>query len=195
MTLPPKRLLSEPESIPFAWPTAQDQVGFHSEVRVPHSTLKPPLKHGVFLWWSEQTPAWIHPDDLDAALSMVPSCRIFKRRECDNFADRELGYFEFASGKHKFRALPGLWREIETEGFELGDLVEIRSQNGKLRPGMASIRDIQLNRKSNQIDYYLDKNGMRVERSFAYNDIQPASRLGEFLEQRELLNAAIHRIK
>lgn len=195
MTLPSNHPPSELESIPFAWPTAQDQIGFQSEVRVPHSTLKPQLKHGVFLWWSEQTPAWIHPDDLAAALSLVPSSRIFKRLECENFADRKLGYFEFAYGKQTFRALPGLWLEIETEGFDLGDVVEIRSQNGKLRPGMASIRGLHWNRRSNRIDYYLDTNGMRVERSFAYDDIQPASRLGEFLDQRELLNAANHRIE
>jgi len=56
------------------------------------STLKRPPKHGVCLWWSDRQPSWIHPDDVEKADVMIPGDRVFRRDECENFADRELGF-------------------------------------------------------------------------------------------------------
>ncbi len=47
------------------------------------SMTAPPLKtdpkYGYFPWWPEDGDAWVHPDDVATARSMIPSGRIFRR--------------------------------------------------------------------------------------------------------------------
>ncbi len=177
-------------AIPFSWPYDDDSQTLVSQVDVKTSQLKPEFKYGVFLWWSEQSPSWIHPDDIEIANELVPGNRMFCREECENFADRQLGYWEYSYGEENFRGLPALWMEIKSEGYQLGDVVEIKSQNGKLPHGIATIREIKWNRKSRSIEYYLSD-----DRAFRFNDIQPAYRLGQHFSPRELELSAKHRIR
>ena len=156
-----------------------------AELRLISSTLKPPVRFGVCLWWSEQSP-WIHPQDHEIAESFVPGNRVFRRDECENVSDQQLGYSRLSYGDIKFRVLPAIWMEVDYQGFELGDLVEIRSQQGRLRPGIAVISDIEWNRLTRRIEYSLEQNDVVVGRSFVASDIQPAVRLGSHLSSREL---------
>ena len=147
-------------------------------------------KYGVFLWWSEQTPSWVHPDDVTVADQLVPGNRIFRREDCENFADRELGYSTFRYGDSRFRGLPAIWLEVRTEGFEINDLVEIKSGFGKLRPGIATIAEIKWNRHARTIEYFLTVNGRQIKRPFKATEIQPAVRLNSHMGFRELALAA-----
>jgi len=183
--------------IPFAWPDETGDTAGRSSLskRSVDQPLRPETKYGVFHWWVERMPAWIHPDDIQTASEVVPSDRVFRREQCENYADRELGYSDFFYGESRIRALPGLWLEVETDGYEVGDLVEIKSQYGKLRPQIASIIDIVWNRNSRMIEYRLETNGHPIGYSFSSEDIQPAFRLGEYLTPRELEIAALNRFK
>ena len=150
--------------------------------------LKRVVKYGVCLWWSGQIPSWIHPDDIETAKRLVPSGRVFRREECENFADRELGFSFLRHGDEGFRALPAIWMEIRHEGFELHDFVEVKSGYGKRFRGIGTIRDIIWNRQNGKIHYLLAINEQKVERPFLANELQPAIRLGTHLNSRELEN-------
>ena len=149
--------------------------------------LKPITKYGVFLWWSDQLPTWIHPDDLDTARRLVPGYRVFRREMCDGFADRELGFAKLCYGQETFRALPIIWLEVDNEGLEIGDQVEIKSAQGRRRPGIATLTDMTWNRHRRKIEYQLSRNGMPLRSPFLAEELMPAIRLGHHLNQREIL--------
>jgi hypothetical protein len=153
-------------------------------------TIKRLVKYGVFLWWSDQTPSWVHPDDMKRVEGLVPGNRIFRRDECENYADRELGYSRLVYGDIEFRALPSIWLEVAHEGFELNDFVEIKSRFGKLRPRIATIREIVWNRRSQSIEYFMTMNGLPSSRAYCVHEFQPAIRLGTHLGERELKMAS-----
>ena len=171
--------------LPFSW-TESDGESTESAVQVAHSQLKRLTKFGVFLWWSDQIPSWVHPDDVETAERLVPGHRVFKRGECENASDRELGYSMFQYGQECFRGKPALWLEVESHGFEIGDLIEIKSLNGKLHPQIAVISAILWNRNALEIQYFVSVNDARMQRPFSINEIRPAIRLGQYLSPREL---------
>lgn len=147
--------------------------------------LKPLEKHGVFLWWSDQLPEWIHPEDLETAEKLVPGLKIFRREVPETTHDRKAGYFRFCYGALSFRALPIVWLEVQPEGFEIGDRVEVKSSSGKRRPGVATIRDVVWERHRKMIVYLLERNEMPLPRPFLADEIRPALRLGHYLTERE----------
>jgi len=173
------------DPLPFNW-TESDGEPNESAVRVTRSQLKRRTKFGVFLWWSDQIPTWVHPDDVQTAERLIPGYRVFKRCECENSSDRELGYSIFQYGQECFRGKPALWLEVQCHGFEIGDLIEIRSLFGKLSPQIAVITAILWNRNSLEIQYFVSVNGARVQRPYSIGEIRPAIRLGRHLSPREL---------
>jgi hypothetical protein len=173
------------DPLPFSW-TESDGEPNESAVRVTPSQLKRRTKFGVFLWWSDQIPTWVHPDDVQTAERLVPGYRVFKRSECENSSDRELGYSIFQYGQEWFRGKPALWLEIKGHGFEIGDLIEIRSLHGKLHPQIAVITAILWNQNSLATQYFVSVNEARIQRPFSIDEIRPAIRLGKHLSPREL---------
>ena len=171
--------------IPFSWDSTDlgDKV---SKVQVAHSELKLPTKFGVFLWWTEQTPTWVHPDDVKTADSLIPSDRIFLRSNCLNASDRELGFSRFQYGEQFFRGKPALWLEVPRQDIEIGDRVEIKSQNGKLKPQIANVIDILWNRNKRTVEFLLSVNGIPIQRRFVSSDLRPAVCLEAHLTTREL---------
>ncbi len=116
--------------------------GTHDDENPPRRKfLKREARYGVFLWWSDQTPSWVHPDDREIVDRLVPGNRVFRKEECENYADRELGFSQLIYGEVRFRALPSIWLEVTHEGYELNDFVEVKSRFGKLRPRIATIRE------------------------------------------------------
>lgn len=169
------------ESLPFDESSIEPSGGV---VLPPESTLKRQVKFGVCLWWADYEP-WIHPQDVDIANRFIPSNRIFQREDCDNVSDTQLGYSKLSYGDTSFRVLPAIWMEVTHEGYLLNDFVEIKSQYGKLKAGIAEIREIVWDRKSRRIHYLLQQNGNPINRPFLVEDIQPAIRLGQHLSNRE----------
>lgn len=148
--------------------------------------LRPTTKFGVFLWWSDRE-QWIHPDDRALIEQFVPGNRIFRKDPCDSFSDRELGYSVHKYGAIQFRALPIVWYEVKTEGYEVGDCVEVKSGQGKQTPGVAMIEDITWDRHKRVVQYWLSRNGMALKKPFLKNQFRPSLRLGTHFNSR-LLN-------
>ena len=154
------------------------------------SELRRHTQFGVCLWWSDELPCWIHPDDMEIAEKLVPGNRIFKRDECSNFADRKLGFSQFKYGRENFRALPAIWLPIPYEGFEIGDLAEVKSQLGRHRAMICKIREIRWNRHCRRIEYFIDSRANALSKPVLSGEMQPAMRLGGFLNDRQLSLAA-----
>jgi len=172
-------------AIPFSWEASPQEKG-GSKIQVTNSDLKQPSKFGVFLWWTEQTPSWVHPDDVETADSLIPSDRVFLRSNCENASDRELGFSKFQYGNRSFRGKPALWLEVSRTEIEMGDQVEIKSQHGKLKPQIACVVDILWNRTKRTVEYRLSVNDIPMQRRFLASDLRPAVRLGQHLTIREL---------
>ena len=157
-----------------------------SYVPIVKSTLKRESKLGVCLWWSDQQPCFLHPDDAEVAQQLVPSRRVLRRSECENFADRELGYSLFQYGELSFRALPAIWMEVTGDGYEIGDFVQVKSQHGKRHPMVATICEISWNPTKRIIEYELAPNDRSSGHIYAADELQPATRLESHLKEREL---------
>jgi hypothetical protein len=150
------------------------------------SELRQPTKFGVCLSWPDESLGWVHPEDKEIAERLVPGNRIFKRQACRHYADRELGYSLISYAAEQFRVLPAIWLPIKFEGIEIGDLVEIKSRLGRRRPAIGKIRDIHWNRLAQRIEYFVDANTIQSNTPLKSDDLQPAMRLNEFLNEREL---------
>ena len=100
----------------------------------------PPLKidpkYGYFPWWPEEGDDRFHPDDLAAARALIPSGRIFRR------AGRDGDYQLMHYGEVTLRVKPTLWQEVEPEGFEIGDWVEVLSRGLANEPRTGTIAEI-----------------------------------------------------
>lgn len=141
--------------------------------------LKIPPKYGVFRWWPNDQ-NWVHPDDLATARELIPSERIFRREDYD----RE--YFLFTYGQQYLRARPVIWLEVKTEGYELGDQIEITSRVGKGHPMMATITGIHWDKQRGRILYTIFGNETRLPRAFSSEEFQLAHQIGTHLDERKL---------
>ena len=155
----------------------------------PPAPLRLPERFGVYLWWPQDGTDWIHADDVQLAERLIPSNRIFQRR----FLNEE--YSVLLYGEWKLRVRPTMWLEVPTDGYLVGDQVEVRSRMGKRRPRIATIREIRWNRPMQVIEYYLDQCGREIPQIFRVDDIQPAFRLDQPMTIRQMELAARSRIR
>ena len=141
--------------------------------------------HGVCLWPEDGTD-WIHPQDMEIALSLLPSKRVFRKIYCDDSVLGNIGYCEFTYGDQKFRGLPVLWREIETDGFEIGDTVELKSDNGRLRPLICYLAGMFWNQKRQRIEYSLSRNDLPLPNNYFASDFRLCMKIGQAPSPRQL---------
>jgi len=146
-------------------------------------------KHG-FCLWPEDGQDWIHPNDLEVALQLIPSKRIFRKEDCSDPILKRLGYVEYSYGDRSFRGLPSLWHEVATEGYELGDTIELKSANGKLRPIIADIDGMFWNRHEQVVEYEIVKNGVPQPNRYQSNQFRLCMKIGvpPTPRQKALLN-------
>ncbi len=103
---------------------------------MPLPPLKTDPKYGCFPWWPEDGNDWVHPDDVALARSIIPSGRIFRRDSSDG------EYLVMRYGEITLRVRRTLWQEVEPEGFELGDWVEVLSLGLRNEPRTGVIREM-----------------------------------------------------
>ena len=142
--------------------------------------LRRPPQYGAYLWWPEEGSDWIHPEDIESATELIPSSRVFCRR------DDKSPYSLLNYGKTAIRVKPTLWYEITSDGFELGDLVEVKSHMGKLKPLIATIADIFWNRHHQRIDYYLNSAGRKLLKTYRIDELQPVKMPSQPMPTRQL---------
>ena len=128
--------------------------------------LKTDPKYGCFPWWPEEGEVAFHPEDVAAARAMIPSGRIFRR-------DGESGDFQlFHYGEVTLRIRPVLWQEVEPEGFEIGDWVEVRTRGWANEPRTGTIGEIEWDDQAGEICYQIVENGQLIETNYAREDLK-----------------------
>ena len=68
--------------------------------------------------------------------------------------------------------LPALWVEVEPEGFEIGDWVEVRSRGMANEPRTGIIREMLGDDGARGIRYQISENGRPIEELYARDDLQ-----------------------
>jgi hypothetical protein len=134
-------------------------------------------QHG-FCLWPEDGEDWIHPNDLEVAKTLIPSKRIFRKQDCTDPVLEKLGYCEYAYGDVSFRGLPTLWHQVDTDGFELGDTVEVKSSYGKFRPIIGQLVGMYWNRHVRRIEYEIEKNGVVQPNRFQADQFRLCMKIG-----------------
>ncbi len=151
--------------------------------------LRIPDRFGIYPWWPQNGVGWIHPDDVTLAQQMIPGNWIFRRDYVDQ------NYSRLTYGDRKIRVKPTMWLEVTTDGYLVGDRVEIRSQMGRRTPMIATIRHMLWNRQSQVVDYVLSANHKRLPGTFQVEDFQPALELDQPMSVRLAELASRSRIR
>jgi hypothetical protein len=136
--------------------------------------LKTDPKYGYFARWPEEGDAWLHPDDVALARTLIPSMRVFRR----DGASGEFGLFHY--GELTFRARPTLWQEVEPEGFELGDWVEVRTRGLANDPRTGTISEMLWDDGAVRIVYQITVGDQPLEARYSSDDLKhvdPTQRL------------------
>lgn len=116
--------------------------------------LKTDPKYGYYPWWpapddNHGGDDWLHPEDVELARSLLPSPRVWRR-------DGQQGPFVVLTyGKLLLRVRRTLWRELKWEGFDIGDLVEVRTRGMKNQHRTATIQEMLWDDHAGAIHYQL----------------------------------------
>ena len=133
---------------------------------MPAVPLKTDPKYGYFLRRPQDGNDWVHPDDVGTARSMIPSQRVFRR-------DGVVGdYCKLYYGDVTLRVKPALWQEVEPEGIEIGDCVEVISRGMLNEPRTGTIREILWDENARSIRYQISEAGQAIQNLYAREDLQ-----------------------
>src|SRR3972149_6023253 len=134
---------------------------------MPHlPPLKIDPKYGYFPRWPEDGDDWLHPEDAARARALIPSGRIFRR----DGRDGEYGLMHY--GEVTLRAKPVLWQEVASEGFEIGEWVEVRTRGLANEPRTGTIVEVVGDDHADEIRYQIVENGQRIETLYARDDLK-----------------------
>ena len=156
---------------PYDSPTAQNVSKRYNDVMLTSILFQP--VYGCFPRWPDGGTSWLHPEDLDVALRLIPSDRIF-RREWRGGEFSNLIY-----GEDTIRARPVLWNVVPSPVFSVGEEVEIKSQMGKRDPGLAIVREVVWNADVHAVQYELEQREMMLPQLFDTADLNPVESLNE----------------
>lgn len=125
----------------------QPTTGLDGGNRLP--SLKTDPKHGHYPWWPEEGNAWIHPEDVALARTLIPSPRIWRRE------GNEDSYIVIHYGELRLRLHRALWLEVEHEGFDLGNHIEILPHGMKNDAQVGTIREMHWEPHEGRIEYQI----------------------------------------
>jgi hypothetical protein len=75
-------------------------------------------------------------------------------------------------GAVTLRVLPALWQEVQPEGLEIGDWVEVISRGLVNDPRTGMIREVLWDDDTRMIRYQISENDQTIERLYAREDLQ-----------------------
>ncbi len=124
--------------------------------------LKTDPKYGYYPWWPEDGNQWVHPEDVELARSVIPSPRVWRR-------DGQRGDFVvLAYGDLVLRVRRTLWRELPWEGYDIGNLVEVRTRGMTNEHRTGTITEMHWDEHSGQVKYQLHVPDEEVENPINY---------------------------
>ncbi|MCC6491950.1 MAG: hypothetical protein IT424_02895 [Pirellulales bacterium] len=133
---------------------------------MPLPPLKTDPKFGHYPWWPEDGDAWVHPEDVPVARTIIPSARIFRQE--GQWGD----YVVLHYGELRLRVKRTLWQEVAYEGFNVGDWVEVmsRGQSNTFRTGV--IREMIWDPHSHGIRYYIAEQAQPIPNAYQAEDLR-----------------------
>lgn len=132
----------------------------------PLPPLKIDRKYGCFPWWPEDGDDWVHPEDVARAREMIPSDRVFRR-------DGSSGdYLVLHYGDVRLRVRRTLWQEVEPEGFEIGDWVEVLTRGMRNTPRTGTIEEMLWDKESQGLRYQINENGQPIASLYTRDDLR-----------------------
>ncbi|MEO1498821.1 MAG: hypothetical protein AAFV43_16900 [Planctomycetota bacterium] len=142
-----------------------------SDPLLPLPPLKTDPKYGYFPWWPEDGDAWVHPDDVAVARSMIPSPRVWRRDGTVPATPEAYVFMHY--GDIAIRVRRTLWKELCPEGFDIGDHVEVRTRGMTNEHRVGVVRDVHWDEPAGVLQYFLSAaDGHPVERAFAAIDLK-----------------------
>jgi hypothetical protein len=128
--------------------------------------LKTDPKYGHYPWWPVDGDDWVHPEDVALARSMIPSERVFRR-------DGGQGdYLLMHYGEVTLRVRRTLWQEVEPEGFEIGDWVEVRTRGLQNEPRTGTIAEMLWDKHAGELRYQIVENDQLIESRYSRDDLR-----------------------
>ena len=128
--------------------------------------LKNEPRHGYYPWWPEDGNDWLYPDDIELARQLIPSMRVFRRE------GEQAPYVVLHYGELRLRVLRTLWQEVSSDGFELGDWVEVLTRGGQNAPRTATIREMVWDERARALSYQLLDNGQPIAKFYTAEDLR-----------------------
>jgi hypothetical protein len=132
--------------------------------------LKTDPKYGCLPWWPENGDDWVHPDDVTTARSLIPSERIFRRDGTEG------DYVLLQYGEIRIRVRRTMWQQVETEGLEIGDWVEVLTRGMQNTARTGTIREMLWDESVRRIGYKIFENGQPIEQLYRREDLQHIER-------------------
>jgi hypothetical protein len=133
---------------------------------MPAPPLKTDPKYGYFPRWPQDGNAWLHPQDVARARAMIPSGRVFRR-------DGSAGEYSLLHyGDVTLRVRPALWQEVDPEGLEIGDWVEVLSRGMLNEPRTGTVREMLWDEDAAALRYQIVEGGQPVDHLYAREDLQ-----------------------
>lgn len=132
--------------------------------------LKTGPKYGYYPWWPENGDHWVHPEDVAAARSHIPSPRVFRREQVADAAESK--YLQLRYGELRIRVVPTLWREVPWEHFDIGDMVEVRTQGMENEHRTGVIREMVWDDHAGQLKYEIDEADFPAGKQFTSDDLK-----------------------
>ncbi|MCI0335476.1 MAG: hypothetical protein L0228_19900 [Planctomycetes bacterium] len=143
--------------------------------------LKTDPKYGYFPWWPEDGDGWVHPEDVAAARGMIPRGRVSPKREMR--VSEKLAYVFRRDGAEgdfvlmhygdvRLRVRRTLWEEVEPEGLEIGDWVEVLSRGMLNEPRTGVVRETLWDERGRALRYQITEGDQPIEQFYAREDLQ-----------------------
>ena len=128
--------------------------------------MKTDPKYGYYPWWPENGNDWLHPEDVELARQLIPSPRVFRR-------DGEQGPFVILHyGDLRLRVMRTLWQEVASEGFEIGDWVEVVSRGHRNTPRAGVIREMHYSANDRCLLYQILENDQPIPKQYSVTDLR-----------------------
>ena len=132
----------------------------------PSPPLKTDPKYGCFLRWPQDGNDWLHPDDVPLVRSLIPSNRVFCRDGVEG------DFHRFHYGNITFRARPALWQEVQYEGFDIGDWVEVLRHGMRNEPRTGVLREMVWDDRDRALRYQIAENDAPITDLYSREDLQ-----------------------
>lgn len=129
--------------------------------------IKEPPRYGYFPRWPEDGDDWIDPEDVAIVRGMIPSMRIWRREGTSGPLD-VLHY-----GDIQVRVRRALWVEVEPEGIEIGDTVEVLSRMRKNTYRIGTVCDMLWDPRTEAITYHVQSRRRRLPNVYRREDLRP----------------------